>query len=73
MAGSLLMLAAIVVFGLSQGTFDLIESGTDDSSWVFLGFVVAFAIKAPIFPVPRLAAGHVPRVAARGLRAPAPA
>jgi NADH-quinone oxidoreductase subunit M len=50
MAGSLLMLAAIVVFGLSQGTFDLIESGTDDSAWVFLGFVVAFAIKAPIFP-----------------------
>ena len=50
MAGSLLMLAAIVVFGLSQGTFDLIESGTDDSAWVFLGFVVAFAIKAPLFP-----------------------
>jgi NADH-quinone oxidoreductase subunit M len=50
MAGSLLMLAAIVVFGLSQGTFDLIESGTDDSAWVFLGFVVAFAIKAPVFP-----------------------
>jgi NADH-quinone oxidoreductase subunit M len=50
MAGSLLMLAAIVVFGLSQGTFDLIESGTDDSPWVFLGFAVAFAIKAPLFP-----------------------
>jgi NADH-quinone oxidoreductase subunit M len=50
MAGSLLMLAAIVVFGLSQGTFDLIESGTDTSAWVFLGFVVAFAIKAPLVP-----------------------
>src|SRR6476619_2751044 len=28
MAGSLLMLAAIVVFGLRAGTFDLIDSGT---------------------------------------------
>ena len=50
MAGSLLMLAAIVVFGLSQGTFDLVESGTSDSAWVFLGFVIAFAVKAPLFP-----------------------
>jgi NADH-quinone oxidoreductase subunit M len=50
MAGSLLMLAAIVVFGLRQGTFDLIDSGTSDSAWLFLGFAVAFAIKAPLFP-----------------------
>ena len=50
MAGSLLMLASIVVFGLSQGTFDLVESGTSGSGWVFLGFVVAFAVKAPLFP-----------------------
>jgi NADH-quinone oxidoreductase subunit M len=50
MAGSLLMLAAIVVFGLAQGTFDLVESGTSDSAWVFLGFAAAFAVKAPLFP-----------------------
>ena len=50
MAGSLLMLASIVVFGLSQGTFDLVESGTSGSGWVFLGFLVAFAVKAPLFP-----------------------
>jgi NADH-quinone oxidoreductase subunit M len=51
MAGSLLMLAAIVAFGLQQGTFDLVESGTSDSMWLFLGFVVAFAVKAPLFPL----------------------
>jgi NADH-quinone oxidoreductase subunit M len=50
MAGSLLMLAAIVVFGLREGTFDLVESGTSDSVWLFLGFAVAFAVKAPLFP-----------------------
>jgi NADH-quinone oxidoreductase subunit M len=50
MAGSLLMLAAIVIFGLQQGTFDLVESGTSGSSWLFLGFAVAFAVKAPLFP-----------------------
>ncbi len=50
MAGSLLMLASIVVFGLSQGTFDLIESGTSGNNWVFLGFLVAFAVKAPLLP-----------------------
>ena len=50
MAGSLLMLASIVVFGLSQGTFSLVESGTSTNEWVFLGFLAAFAVKAPIFP-----------------------
>jgi NADH-quinone oxidoreductase subunit M len=50
MAGSLLMLAAIIVFGLTQGTFSLLDSGTSDNPWVFLGFMVAFAVKAPIFP-----------------------
>jgi NADH-quinone oxidoreductase subunit M len=51
MAGSLLMLAAIVVFGLQQGTFDLVDSGTSDSVWLFLGFLAAFAVKAPLFPL----------------------
>jgi NADH-quinone oxidoreductase subunit M len=51
MAGSLLMLAAIVVYGLSENTFDLVDIGTSSSNWVFLGFIAAFAIKAPIFPL----------------------
>jgi NADH-quinone oxidoreductase subunit M len=51
MAGSLLMLAAIVVYGLSKGTFDLVQIGQSSSNWIFLGFVAAFAIKAPLFPL----------------------
>jgi len=50
MAGSLLMLASIIAFGISQGTFDLVESGVSDNAWIFLGFVAAFAVKAPLFP-----------------------
>ncbi len=50
MAGSLLMLAAIVVYGLSEGTFDLVQIGPSSNNWIFLGFVFAFAIKAPLFP-----------------------
>ncbi len=50
MAGSLLMLASVIVFGLSQGTFDLVDAGTSDSPWIFLGFAAAFAVKAPLFP-----------------------
>jgi NADH-quinone oxidoreductase subunit M len=49
--GSLLMLASIVVYGLQQGTFDLTKMGPSTSTWLFLGFVVAFAIKAPLFPL----------------------
>ncbi|HEY5294938.1 MAG TPA: NADH-quinone oxidoreductase subunit M [Gaiellaceae bacterium] len=48
--GSLLMLASIVIFGLQQGTFDLTKMGTSSSTWLFLGFVAAFAIKSPLFP-----------------------
>ena len=51
MAGSLLMLAAIIVYGLSEGTFDLVAIGPSSSQWIFLGFVAAFAIKAPLFPL----------------------
>jgi len=51
MAGSLLMLAAVVAFGVTQGTFSLTASGTSDNTWIFLGFAIAFAIKAPIFPL----------------------
>src|ERR671928_322531 len=51
MAGSLLMLAAVIVLGLHNGTFDLVDSGTSGSTWLFLGFVAAFAVKAPFFPL----------------------
>src|SRR3990172_8720038 len=50
MAGSLLMLASVVVSGVTQRTFSLLESGTSDNVWIFLGFAIAFAIKAPLFP-----------------------
>jgi len=51
MAGSLLMLASVVVYGLQQGTFDLVQMGPSGSDWIFLGFAAAFAIKAPLFPL----------------------
>jgi NADH-quinone oxidoreductase subunit M len=50
MAGSLFMLAAIVVYGLQVGTFDLVDGPTSISRWLFLGFMLAFVIKAPLFP-----------------------
>jgi NADH-quinone oxidoreductase subunit M len=50
MAGSLLMLVSIIAFGLTKGTFDLVDSGTSGSNWIFLGFAAAFAVKAPLFP-----------------------
>jgi len=49
--GSLLMLAAIVAYGLHYGTFDLTQIPQSDNTWLFLGFVVAFAIKSPLFPL----------------------
>jgi NADH-quinone oxidoreductase subunit M len=50
MTGSLLMLAAIVVYGLKVGTFDLVDGPASASRWLFLGFMFAFVIKAPLFP-----------------------
>jgi len=50
MAGSLVMLAAIIVYGLKSGTFDLVDAPTSYSRWLFLGFMLAFAVKAPLFP-----------------------
>jgi NADH-quinone oxidoreductase subunit M len=44
------MLAAIIVYGLKVHTFDLVDSPTSYSRWLFLGFMLAFAIKAPLFP-----------------------
>jgi NADH-quinone oxidoreductase subunit M len=39
------------VLGLSQGTFDLLELRSNGSTWIFLGFAAAFAVKAPLFPL----------------------
>jgi NADH-quinone oxidoreductase subunit M len=50
MLGSLLMLASIIAFGISQGTFELDELGTSSNDWVFLGFLLAFFVKAPLLP-----------------------
>jgi NADH-quinone oxidoreductase subunit M len=50
MAGSLLMLVAIIALGLQKGTFDLTEIGTSGSLLIFLGFAIAFSIKAPLWP-----------------------
>jgi len=50
MAGSLLMFATIVVYGLSHG-FDLASATPSGSVWLFLGFAAAFAVKAPLFPL----------------------
>jgi NADH-quinone oxidoreductase subunit M len=50
MVGSLLMLVSIVALGLSQGTFDMTAMGTSASVVTFLGFAIAFGIKAPIWP-----------------------
>jgi NADH-quinone oxidoreductase subunit M len=48
--GSLLMLAAIIVYGLEAGTFDLTKMPPSSNTWLFLGFLAAFAIKSPLFP-----------------------
>ena len=50
MVGSLLMLAAVIVYGLQAGTFSMIAGGTNASDWIFLGFAAAFVVKAPLFP-----------------------
>src|SRR5437870_11723200 len=43
MAGSLLMLASVIVYGLSKNTVDLTKIGASCSTCMFLGFVAAFA------------------------------
>ncbi len=57
MAGSLLMLLAILWLGINQGTFavpDLIAMGgipANIQTWLFLAFAIAFAIKVPMWPL----------------------
>jgi NADH-quinone oxidoreductase subunit M len=57
MAGSILMLLAILWLGINQGTFsvpDLIARGgiaPNLQQWLFLAFAAAFAIKVPMWPL----------------------
>ncbi|HLF89313.1 MAG TPA: NADH-quinone oxidoreductase subunit M [Anaerolineales bacterium] len=57
MAGSILMLLAILWLGIEGGTFylpDLIARGNipaDVQTWLFLAFAAAFAIKVPMWPL----------------------
>jgi NADH-quinone oxidoreductase subunit M len=57
MAGSILMLLAILWLGIYQGTFsvpELIADGTIPGNiqiWLFLAFAAAFAIKVPMWPL----------------------
>jgi NADH-quinone oxidoreductase subunit M len=62
MAGSLLMLLAILWLGTKAGTFSvpdiiaLLQSGqlnlsTNTERWLFLAFAIAFAIKVPMWPL----------------------
>jgi NADH-quinone oxidoreductase subunit M len=57
MAGSILMLLAILWLGIYQGTFqlpELVAKGgipTNVQLWLFLAFAAAFAIKVPMWPL----------------------
>lgn len=57
MAGSILMLLAIIWLGLNQGTFsmpELLAKGDIPAilqTWLFLAFAAAFAIKVPMWPL----------------------
>ena len=57
MAGSLLMLLAIIWLGISQGTFSVPEIIANAAIppniqiWLFLAFAAAFAIKVPMWPL----------------------
>jgi len=57
MAGSILMLLAILWLGINGGTFsvpDLVAQGNipvDVQMWLFIAFAAAFAIKVPMWPL----------------------
>lgn len=55
MAGSVLMLIAILALGISAGSFDLEAIARNNAAFsantlLFLAFAIAFAIKVPVFP-----------------------
>jgi NADH-quinone oxidoreductase subunit M len=54
--GSVLMLVALIYMRLQSGSFDILEyqsmpMGLDAQVWVFLAFLIAFAVKVPMWPV----------------------
>ncbi|MGA9398918.1 MAG: NADH-quinone oxidoreductase subunit M [Anaerolineaceae bacterium] len=57
MAGSVLMLVAILYLGINAGTFSVMELMAHSSlaqniqPWLFIAFGLAFAIKVPIWPL----------------------
>jgi NADH-quinone oxidoreductase subunit M len=53
LVGSLLMLVAIAVLGVTAHTFELsaLVAQPHESTWLFLAFALAFCIKAPLFPL----------------------
>ena len=65
-AGSLLMLAAIVVYGLQQGTFDLTRDGHELERLALPRLRDRLRGQGAALAVPRLAPGRLPRVAVRG-------
>ena len=60
-AGSLLMLVSIIVFGLQQGTFDLVDSGTSSLELALPRLRRRVRRQGAALPVPRLAARRLPR------------
>jgi len=57
MAGSILMLIALIVAGTTAGTFSLVSLAGGSAfsatlqTWLFLGFGIAFAVKVPMWPL----------------------
>ena len=70
MVGSLLMLAAVIVYGLQAGTFSMIDGGTNVERLDLPRLRRRVRRQGAALPVPRLAARRLPRVAARGLGRP---
>ena len=68
MAGSLLMLASIIAFGVSQGTFSLQAGGTSDERLDLPRLPRRLRREGAALPVPRLAASGVHAIVARGRR-----
>jgi NADH-quinone oxidoreductase subunit M len=44
------MLVSIIALGLQNGTFDMTRLRPSDNVAIFLGFMIAFAVKAPMWP-----------------------
>ncbi len=54
--GSVFMLIALIYMGIQQGNFSLLgmhelSLSLQEQSWIFFAFLIAFAVKVPMFPV----------------------